>query len=168
MSFPHKHNQVGLNACIIHLSHSSVVWIGLAKGFLDDWIGSNNFSDPVIFESAISDFTIQTPDPRESEDCLFLDVIVPEKILKSPDSGAPVVVWIHGGGYAYGDKTSEGHPATFIAKSEVDGADGIVFVSINYRLGLFVSCSHFTAGLQLTSKGLALWERQCNCQRRPA
>lgn len=36
--------------------------------------------------------------PGETEDCLFLDVIVPEKIFENAgnSSGAPVVVWIHG------------------------------------------------------------------------
>ena len=36
----------------------------------------------------------------QSEDCLFLDVIVPKAIFdrRSGPSGAPVLVWIYGGG----------------------------------------------------------------------
>ncbi|KAF8850653.1 alpha/beta-hydrolase [Acephala macrosclerotiorum] len=66
---------------------------------------------------------------------------------------------IHGGGYAYGDKTSEGNPASFIAKSELNGADGIVFVTINYRLGLFGWLSgdnNVTANVGLLDQKLAL------------
>ncbi|EKG12539.1 Carboxylesterase type B [Macrophomina phaseolina MS6] len=39
-----------------------------------------------------------TTDPRETEDCLFLDVIVPEKVFTNAGQGdgAPVLVWIHG------------------------------------------------------------------------
>jgi carboxylesterase type B len=37
-------------------------------------------------------------DPRESEDCLFLDVFVPQTVLGnvSNGTGAPVMVEIHG------------------------------------------------------------------------
>ena len=39
--------------------------------------------------------------PGTNEDCLFLDVMVPEKIFNSAGKGygAPVLVWIYGGGY---------------------------------------------------------------------
>jgi acetyl esterase/lipase len=57
-------------------------------------------------------------DPRTTEDCLFLDVIVPKKVFdgansnsrikRRQSSGAPVVVWIYGGGYTGGYKTSSG------------------------------------------------------------
>jgi acetylcholinesterase len=37
-------------------------------------------------------------DPRENEDCLFLDVFAPRSIYKRAGQGcrAPVLVWIHG------------------------------------------------------------------------
>lgn len=101
------------------------------------------------------------PGPGVSEDCLFLDVIVPEKIFnitktngtsgyheiqcepgqpcKVP-SGAPVLVWIYGGGYTGGSKTSSGNPASLIATSLENDGEGVVYVAMNYRLGLFVSC----------------------------
>ncbi|KAG5770183.1 hypothetical protein H9Q72_002848 [Fusarium xylarioides] len=43
-------------------------------------------------------------DPRTSEDCLFLDVIVPKKIFDDLKKGkkAPVLVWIFGGGHLLG------------------------------------------------------------------
>ncbi|KAG5775597.1 hypothetical protein H9Q73_010725 [Fusarium xylarioides] len=44
-------------------------------------------------------------DPRTSEDCLFLDVIVPKKIFDDLKKGkkAPVLVWIFGGGHLVGE-----------------------------------------------------------------
>jgi len=63
-----------------------------------------------------------------SEDCLFLNVWTP---AKSPGEKLPVMVWIYGGGFAAGS-TSEGRQdGTNLAKQ------GIVVVSMNYRLGVF-------------------------------
>ncbi|KAM5357932.1 hypothetical protein ACJZ2D_015772 [Fusarium nematophilum] len=78
-------------------------------------------------------------DPRTSEDCLFLDVVVPKKIFdkRSSGAGAPVLVWIYGGGYLVGEKTGTGlhNPAGLLRASENLGDDGFVFVAMNYRLG---------------------------------
>ncbi|KAI6250662.1 Carboxylesterase [Erysiphe necator] len=90
-------------------------------------------------------YTYQPLDPRTSEDCLFLDVLVPEDVFNSNKS-APVLIWIHAGGYVSGDKTSAGKPLNLLAKAEENG-EGIIFVAINYRLGLFgwLSGSTFTS-----------------------
>ena len=60
--------------------------------------------------------------------------MVPEKILQSAGKGskAPVLVWIHGGGYAQGSKAYYGIPGEIEAQS-----NDIIFVSINYRLSAF-------------------------------
>ena len=79
-------------------------------------------------------------DPRITEDCLFLDVIVPEKIFNRSGSArnsstsrlAPVLVWIDGGGFVAGDKTQL-NPAGLVHRSTVTG-DGVIFVSMNYRV----------------------------------
>ena len=95
-------------------------------------------------------------DPRTSEDCLFLDVIVPTGIFKRatphkrPGKGAPVLVWIHGGGYTAGEKASN-NPSGLIKASQVTGNEGVIFVSINYRLGAF----GFLAGPSLQLDGVA-------------
>lgn len=61
-----------------------------------------------------------------NEDCLYLNVQTPTNF--SPSSKLPVMLWIHGGGLQYG------------SGQEYDGTplvqQGVVFVSINYRLGL--------------------------------
>lgn len=77
-------------------------------------------------------------DPRVTEDCLFLDVVVPQTILDNRGQGiqAPVLVWIHGGGYIVGEKGGFGryNPSGIIQASRAAGDDGFVFVSISYRV----------------------------------
>jgi hypothetical protein len=69
---------------------------------------------------------------------LFLDVVVPEKILKSAGSGygAPVLVWIYGGGYTLGEKTN--NPAGLFAASGNVSEGEVIYVALNYRLGALV------------------------------
>lgn len=66
-----------------------------------------------------------------SEDCLTLNVRAPERA-----EGAPVIVWIHGGALQYGSSASPMYHGGEYAKR------GIVFVSINYRLGVFGWLAH--------------------------
>jgi cholinesterase len=77
-------------------------------------------------------------DPRTSEDCLFLDVMVPKKIFDSKGNGkgAAVLVWIYGGGYTGGSKGDSGNPAGLIHASQSSGSDGVIYVSMNYRVSL--------------------------------
>lgn len=81
------------------------------------------------------------PNPQESEDCLLLDVFVPVSTFNAIASQTaplvPVLVWIHGGGFAGGSKANQGNPALLLAKSAQNGLPGMVFVEINYRLGMF-------------------------------
>lgn len=69
---------------------------------------------------------------------MFLDVVVPEKILKSAGSGygAPVLVWIYGGGYTNGEKTN--NPAGLFAASGNVSEGEVIYVAMNYRLGALV------------------------------
>lgn len=46
-----------------------------------------------------------------------------------------MLVYIHGGGFTAGSKAS--NPAGLIARSQLDEGEGIIFVAINYRLGLY-------------------------------
>lgn len=63
--------------------------------------------------------------PRTRENCLFLNVWAPEHARN-----APVIVWIHGGGYVYGSSWEPYYDGRNFA------ARGVVFVSMNYRLGV--------------------------------
>ena len=62
--------------------------------------------------------------PKLSEDCLFLNVWVPPHAKK-----APVIVWIHGGAFVRGGTWEPQYEGTHFAEH------GVVFVTINYRLG---------------------------------
>ncbi|KAH7730880.1 CBN-GES-1 protein [Aphelenchoides avenae] len=64
-----------------------------------------------------------------SEDCLFLNIISP--LEKQANAKYPVVVFVHGGGYAHGSSNVHGYK--FFAEHYV--SKGIVVVTINYRLG---------------------------------
>lgn len=62
---------------------------------------------------------------RESEDCLYLNVWRPDDDRKN----LPVFVWIYGGGFAFGESGDPGYDGSAYAR------EGVVFVSMNYRLG---------------------------------
>ncbi|KAG9806288.1 carboxylesterase family protein-like protein, partial [Aureobasidium melanogenum] len=92
----------------------------------------------------MSDFNLSTSssnssaatvtDPSETEDCLFLDVMVPEAIFNSNEQH-PVLVWIYGGGYTAGSKSGSGDPAGLLKRSQMDNSSGVIYVALNYRLG---------------------------------
>jgi para-nitrobenzyl esterase len=67
----------------------------------------------------------------QSEDCLSLNVWAPQGAHK-----AAVMVWIHGGAHRFGSGSSPVYDGTNFAK------DGIVLVTINYRLGLLGYFAH--------------------------
>jgi para-nitrobenzyl esterase len=71
--------------------------------------------------------------PPDSEDCLNLDVYAP---AKSRRARLPVMFWIHGGGYVNGSGTANLYNGTELAQQ------GVVVVSINYRLGRFGFFAH--------------------------
>ena len=75
-------------------------------------------------------------DPKDySEDCLFLDIWAPKANLDKPEEGGlPVIVWIHGGAYAFGGKSLY-NPGGILERSFLDDGPGLVFVTLNYRMG---------------------------------
>ncbi|KAI1411957.1 alpha/beta-hydrolase [Hypoxylon sp. FL1857] len=102
--------------------------------------------------------------PGQTEACLVLDVYVPaNSFSQGAVAKAPVVAWIHGGGFTFGSKTAFGSPAGLIARSQRNGRDGNIFVSINYRLGMFgwLAGEDVTPNLGLYDQRLALeWVKQ--------
>jgi len=76
-------------------------------------------------------------DPGISEDCLYLNVWTPAKLDKGKSKDKlPVMVWIYGGGFAAGAASEPRQDGTNLAK------DGVVVVSMNYRLGIFGFFAH--------------------------
>ncbi|EDY83622.1 Carboxylesterase superfamily [Verrucomicrobiia bacterium DG1235] len=80
------------------------------------------------------------PDPMQgdgqgnvSEDCLFLNIWSP---AKSPDEQLPVLVWIYGGGFAFGSTSTPVHNGEHLARK------GVILVSVNYRVGSLGFLAH--------------------------
>jgi acetylcholinesterase len=91
------------------------------------------------------------PENNESEDCLFLDVYSPKTALEEAgrNYGAPVLVYIHGGGYVSGSK-ADFTTAGLLQRAESTGPP-MVLVSLNYRLGAL----GFLNGPNVQKDGLA-------------
>ena len=68
-----------------------------------------------------------------SEDCLYLNVYAPPA-RGGDEGGRPVLVWIHGGGLV--QEGARNYDGTKLA------ADGVVVVTINYRLGALGFLAH--------------------------
>ncbi len=68
-----------------------------------------------------------------SEDCLYLNVWTP---AKSAGEKLPVLVWIYGGGFAFGSTSTPTHNGEFLARK------GVVLVTINYRVGSLGFLAH--------------------------
>jgi len=65
-----------------------------------------------------------------SEDCLYLNVWTSEPAAAASDTGGrPVMVWIHGGGFEMGSGSSP------LYHGESFADEGVVLVTVNYRLG---------------------------------
>jgi para-nitrobenzyl esterase len=77
------------------------------------------------------------------EDCLTLNVWAPAKA-----AGAPVLVWIHGGGNTEGTASQQFYDGSAFAR------DGVVVVSMNYRLGLLGFFAHPVLGAGPANFGL--------------
>lgn len=69
-----------------------------------------------------------------SENCLFLNVFMPAGT--EPDADLPVMVWIHGGALIQGASSVPGYDVPALVN------EGIVVVTINYRLNAFGFLPH--------------------------
>lgn len=115
-------------------------------------VGKLRFKDPVppvpwkpyILDatrkgSACIQFTPANPIPswaehesKQSEDCLYLNVWTPRQKKNATEKLKPVMVWIHGGGFASGSASMDLYDGAILA-----AAGDVVVVSMNYRLGVF-------------------------------
>lgn len=113
-------------------------------------VGENRWRapQPVTAWSGLRDATAYAPDcaqapfppdaapirTKPSEDCLYLNVWKPA--TAKAGASLPVMVFVHGGGFVNGGSS----PAIY--SGENFARDGVVFVSINYRLGRFGFFAH--------------------------
>jgi para-nitrobenzyl esterase len=82
------------------------------------------FGPSCIQRSPLRNVVPESPGAQVSEDCLTLNVWAPQTARQ-----APVMVWIHGGGNQNGSSAVKYYDGAAFAR------DGIVLVSLNYRLG---------------------------------
>jgi para-nitrobenzyl esterase len=68
-----------------------------------------------------------------SEDCLYLNIWTPANTINEK---LPVMVWIHGGAFTSGSGTVPLYNGEQMARK------GVVFITINYRLGIFGFLAH--------------------------
>ena len=82
----------------------------------------------------------------ENEDCLYLNVWQPDPAAAgAPVTGAPVMIWIHGGGNfagSSGDLVATSNDHLWFDGQPFASRHDIVVVTINYRLGPFGFFSH--------------------------
>ena len=137
---------------------ASPAWELIAEVFDTDYLEGKPYNGSASSSTSSGGAAPSLPpqDPRTTEDCLFLDVVVPQTIFQGASqttndtSGAPVLVWIYGGGYTAGEKSAY-NAAGLIKASQATNTDGIIFVSLNYRLGAF----GWISGPTLQSDGVA-------------
>lgn len=79
-----------------------------------------------------------------SEDCLYLNVWAP---TPAKPGNLPVLVYFHGGGFAYGDGSEPRYDGAHLA------ARGMIVVTVNYRLGAFGFMSHPDAARESSTGG---------------
>ncbi|KAI4182608.1 MAG: hypothetical protein LQ346_006542, partial [Caloplaca aetnensis] len=125
---------------IMLFSAANPGWLQIAGQFIGPYLtnGTTAFYQQYPSPASFPRPEVPPADPSETEDCLFLDVLVPEQIFnrKTGRKKAPVLVWIHGGGFTGGYKTQ--YPPTTLIKQSYSGpANGVIFVALNYRLGAF-------------------------------
>ncbi|KAI0396361.1 Alpha/Beta hydrolase protein [Xylariaceae sp. FL0594] len=111
-------------------------WQFSAVSFLDGADLRNATTEQLL------DPSILPPVAYTDEDCLHLDVQVPKAVFDKRKAGAksrllPILVYIHGGGYVQGHKSGDGGGEGLIARAIGLGTDGVMYVALNYRLGMF-------------------------------
>ncbi|QKZ15747.1 carboxylesterase/lipase family protein [Spirosoma sp. KUDC1026] len=104
-------------------------WSGVRK--CDAFGPSPMQGTPAPFSMWSEEFLI--PKAPISEDCLYLNVWTG---AKASTAKLPVVVWIYGGGFGSGGS------AVPIYDGEATAQKGVIFVSINYRVGPFGFFAH--------------------------
>ncbi len=98
-------------------------------GTVEQWVGVRAASEigPAAPQPlrAVAVFTHGEPPAMSEPECLNLNVFTPDL-----DGSLPVVVWLHGGGFAIGFAGSSIYDGGALAR-----AAGVVVVTVNYRLG---------------------------------
>ena len=92
---------------------------------------ADRFAASCYQQRHVSTFVWRREDFEVSEDCLYLNVWTPRE-----GADLPVMIWFHGGSHTSG----QGHSLIFDGTSLA--SQGVVLVTINYRLGPFGFLAH--------------------------
>ncbi|PCH36160.1 alpha/beta-hydrolase [Wolfiporia cocos MD-104 SS10] len=116
-------------------------------------------------------FNVSVPVFKDSmsEDCLFINVYKPAS-ARAQDK-LPVVFWIFGGAFEFGDAAL--YPATAFVKRSMELGEPVIFVSHNYRVNAFgflasqevVDAGHTNIGLRDRHNQPALYANLILCCR---
>jgi para-nitrobenzyl esterase len=101
----------------------AIPWKGIRK--------ADTFGPHCMQESVFADIEFRSQ--GMSEDCLYLNVWT---AAKSEGEHRPVLVYLHGGGFIAGDGSESRYDGASMARQ------GIVVVTLNYRLGVFGFLAH--------------------------
>lgn len=94
---------------------------------------ANAFGPACLQKVAAQEPERSLKDFPQSEDCLSLNIWVPSATHTGP---LPVMVWIHGGSFRFGAGSLGLYSGADLARQ------GIIVVTLNYRLGLFGTFAH--------------------------
>ena len=85
------------------------------------------------------------------EDCLFLNIYVPETVFTNAATPLPVMFWIHGGSLLYGSNGYQSQGPKHLMDK------GMIVVTINYRLG---PLGFLSLGTTEVPGNAGLWDQQ--------
>ncbi|KAI0766812.1 carotenoid ester lipase precursor [Irpex lacteus] len=94
-----------------------------------------------LLASGIGDFS------EVSDDCLSVNVYKPSQIQAYKK--LPVVIWIHGGGFAVGGSSE--YDGSGVVRRSIELGEPVIFVSLNYRLAAY----GFLNGAEVEAAGVA-------------
>ncbi|KAF7289862.1 Carboxylic ester hydrolase [Mycena indigotica] len=137
-----------------YLLNGSVEFFG-AIPYAEPPIGALRFKSPIKkYELNVSTFNatqfgspcLQLPPTGPgSEDCLFVNIFRPKGL--SSHAALPVMVWIHGGGFKFGNPSS--YNAAALVSQSISRGTPVLYVSMAYRLGPL----GFPQGVEAANKG---------------
>ncbi|GLH15222.1 Acetylcholinesterase, partial [Gryllus bimaculatus] len=105
--------------------------VKVAQGDDPEEVGSwNGIRNATSYSSNCIQKSLDTQNVTGDEDCLYLNVFTAGPAESWNSSKRPVIVWFHGGAFVVGSGNMENRRPDPLLRH------GIVFVSVNYRLGV--------------------------------